>query len=83
MCNLAFQIYLDLYTVANLTFDPVLETRHFDKNKLFLPSYTIFYRRVHSSLFQNISTLSCPETDESIPGVRSVVSITVQKIQPF
>jgi hypothetical protein len=37
--NLAFQIYLDLYIVADLTFDPVLETRHFDKNKLFLLSY--------------------------------------------
>ncbi len=30
--NLAFQIYLDLYTVADLTFDPVLETQYVDEN---------------------------------------------------
>ena len=34
--NLAFQIYLDLYTVADLTFDPVLETRYVDEKLIFL-----------------------------------------------
>ena len=36
VCNLAFQIYLDLYTVADLTFDPVLETRYVDEKLIFL-----------------------------------------------
>jgi hypothetical protein len=58
MCNLAFQIYLDLYTVANLTFDPVLETRYVDEKLIFPGHLTlIFNRRVHSALFQKYSLL--------------------------
>ena len=52
MCNLAFQIYLDLYTVADLTFDPVLETRYVDEKLIFLAILQKFNRRVHSALFQ-------------------------------
>ena len=50
MCNLAFQIYLDLYTVANLTFDPVLETRHFDKKQTFLAILHYLNRRIRSAV---------------------------------
>ena len=52
-CNLAFQIYLDLYTVADLTFDPVLETRYVDEKLIFLAILQLNLNfHLRSSLFQ-------------------------------
>ena len=47
--NLAFQIYLDLYTVADLTFDPVLETRYVDEKLIFLAILHYINRRIRSA----------------------------------
>jgi hypothetical protein len=53
VCNLAFQIYLDLYTVADLTFDPVLETRYVDEKLIFLAILQLNLNcHLRSSLFQ-------------------------------